>query len=359
MGQRQPGRRPGPLRARSWRTCPGSAWPPCCSTAAGWPSTARSPIGDARRLQRLRRPAADAVPDARLLPDDEPAGRGVGRAHLRDPRRAARRSPTGPAPSTSSTPSAASSFDDVTFRYGDDGAAGARRLRPARSSRARPSPSSGRTGSGKSTVARLLPRFYDVDDGAVLVDGHDVRDLTAASACGRHVGIVLDEPFLFSVVGPRQHRLRPARRRRRRGRGRGPGRPGPRLHQRAARGLRHRRRRAGLHAVRRPAPAHRHRPHPPGQPPHPRPRRRHQRDRRPRRGGDPRRARDARWPDRTTIVIAHRLSTIALADRVRAARGRPGRRRRAPTPSCWPPSPATPTSLAHARDDGATTADVA
>jgi ATP-binding cassette, subfamily B, bacterial len=56
----------------------------------------------------------------------------------------------------------------------------------------------GRTGSGKSTIARLLPRFYDVDEGAVLVDGHDVRDLTARSL-RHHVGMVLDEPFLFSV----------------------------------------------------------------------------------------------------------------------------------------------------------------
>jgi ATP-binding cassette subfamily B protein len=56
----------------------------------------------------------------------------------------------------------------------------------------------GRTGSGKSTVARLLPRFYDVDEGSVLVDGHDVRDLTLRSL-RHHVGMVLDEPFLFSV----------------------------------------------------------------------------------------------------------------------------------------------------------------
>jgi ATP-binding cassette, subfamily B, bacterial len=56
----------------------------------------------------------------------------------------------------------------------------------------------GRTGCGKSTVARLLPRFYDVRSGAVLVDGHDVRDLTTASLRS-HVGLVLDEPFLFSV----------------------------------------------------------------------------------------------------------------------------------------------------------------
>jgi ATP-binding cassette subfamily B protein len=56
----------------------------------------------------------------------------------------------------------------------------------------------GRTGSGKSTVARLLTRFYDVDAGAVRVDGHDVRDLTMASL-RHHVGSVVDEPFLFSV----------------------------------------------------------------------------------------------------------------------------------------------------------------
>ncbi len=56
----------------------------------------------------------------------------------------------------------------------------------------------GGTGSGKSTVARLLLRFYDVDDGAVRIDGHDVRDLTMASI-RHHVGMVTDEPFLFSA----------------------------------------------------------------------------------------------------------------------------------------------------------------
>ncbi len=56
----------------------------------------------------------------------------------------------------------------------------------------------GRTGSGKTTVSRLLTRFYDVSGGAVRVDGHDVRDLTLVSLRA-HVGTVLDEPFLFSV----------------------------------------------------------------------------------------------------------------------------------------------------------------
>jgi ATP-binding cassette subfamily B protein len=56
----------------------------------------------------------------------------------------------------------------------------------------------GRTGGGKSTVARLLARFYDVRHGSVEIDGHDVRDVTLASLRA-NVGVVLDEPFLFSV----------------------------------------------------------------------------------------------------------------------------------------------------------------
>ena len=56
----------------------------------------------------------------------------------------------------------------------------------------------GRTGAGKSTVSRLLTRFYDVNSGSVRIDGHDTRDLTLASLRAQ-VGVVLDEPFLFSV----------------------------------------------------------------------------------------------------------------------------------------------------------------
>jgi ATP-binding cassette subfamily B protein len=56
----------------------------------------------------------------------------------------------------------------------------------------------GRTGSGKSTVARVLARFYDATEGTVRVDGHDVRDLTLTSLRA-NIGVVLDEPFLFSV----------------------------------------------------------------------------------------------------------------------------------------------------------------
>ena len=56
----------------------------------------------------------------------------------------------------------------------------------------------GRTASGKTTVSRLLPRFYDVTAGCVKVDGHDVRDVTLTSLRAQ-IGVVLDEPFLFSA----------------------------------------------------------------------------------------------------------------------------------------------------------------
>ena len=56
----------------------------------------------------------------------------------------------------------------------------------------------GRTGCGKTTLARLLLRFYDRRSGAILVDGHDVSDVTADSL-RRTVGLVPDEPFLFSA----------------------------------------------------------------------------------------------------------------------------------------------------------------
>ena len=56
----------------------------------------------------------------------------------------------------------------------------------------------GPTGSGKSTLVNLIPRFYDCQQGRVLVDGHDVRDLTLQSL-RRQVGLVPGETFLFSA----------------------------------------------------------------------------------------------------------------------------------------------------------------
>jgi len=55
----------------------------------------------------------------------------------------------------------------------------------------------GPTGSGKTSIISLVRRFYEVDEGHVLVGGHDVRDVTLASL-GKTIGMVLQEPFLFS-----------------------------------------------------------------------------------------------------------------------------------------------------------------
>jgi ABC-type multidrug transport system fused ATPase/permease subunit len=57
----------------------------------------------------------------------------------------------------------------------------------------------GHTGSGKTTLAALVPRFYDVSAGRVTVDGRDVRDVKVSSL-RREVGVVLQDPFLFSAT---------------------------------------------------------------------------------------------------------------------------------------------------------------
>jgi ABC-type multidrug transport system fused ATPase/permease subunit len=55
----------------------------------------------------------------------------------------------------------------------------------------------GMTGAGKSTIAGLLARFYDVEQGAGLIDGYDVRDVTQRSLRSQF-GVVLQDPFLFT-----------------------------------------------------------------------------------------------------------------------------------------------------------------
>jgi len=55
----------------------------------------------------------------------------------------------------------------------------------------------GESGGGKSTTAKLVGRFYDPDDGAVRVDGHDLRDVELR-AYRRQLGVVLQDPFLFA-----------------------------------------------------------------------------------------------------------------------------------------------------------------
>src|SRR6202020_1870838 len=87
-------------------------------------------------------------------------------------------------------------FDGVRFAYGDGPLIlddFALHLRPGETVAM-----VGRTASGKTTVSRLLPRFYDVTGGAITVDGHDVREVTLDSLRPK-IGVVLDEPFLFSI----------------------------------------------------------------------------------------------------------------------------------------------------------------
>jgi ATP-binding cassette subfamily B protein len=87
-------------------------------------------------------------------------------------------------------------FDNVSFRYAGSETASLEHL----SFEAAPGQTIailGRTGSGKSSVINLIPRFYDVSEGQVLVDGHDVRDVTLASLRSQ-IGIVLQEATLFS-----------------------------------------------------------------------------------------------------------------------------------------------------------------
>lgn len=54
----------------------------------------------------------------------------------------------------------------------------------------------GRSGSGKTTVINLISRFYDVDEGKILIDGHNIRDI-GRDDLRRQIGVVLQEPFLF------------------------------------------------------------------------------------------------------------------------------------------------------------------
>jgi ATP-binding cassette subfamily B protein len=56
----------------------------------------------------------------------------------------------------------------------------------------------GQTGAGKSTIINLLARFYDPNEGRILINGHDIRDIPLASLRG-HMSIVLQDSFLFSV----------------------------------------------------------------------------------------------------------------------------------------------------------------
>jgi ATP-binding cassette subfamily B protein len=87
-------------------------------------------------------------------------------------------------------------FNNVTFRYFQQGEPVLQNI----SLSAEPGQTIallGGTGSGKTTIINLIPRFYDVSEGAVTIDGHDIRDVTIESL-RKHIGIVLQETNLFS-----------------------------------------------------------------------------------------------------------------------------------------------------------------
>ncbi|MEN3282425.1 MAG: ATP-binding cassette, subfamily bacterial [Solirubrobacteraceae bacterium] len=93
-------------------------------------------------------------------------------------------------------------FEDVSFRYGGDAAEGdGPKLALGDVSITVPPGQTvalvGATGAGKSTFAKLVARFYDPTEGRVLVDGHDLRTVTADSLRSQ-MGIVPQEAFLFS-----------------------------------------------------------------------------------------------------------------------------------------------------------------
>ena len=146
----------------------------------------------------------------------------------------------------------------------------------------------GHTGSGKTSLASLIPRFYDVQAGRVTIDGADVRDADAELAAARdrrdRAGPV---PVLGD--GAREPRVRPARGDRRGDRDGRAARAGARVHRPAAGGIRHGDRRARHHAVGRAAAARRDRARPRRRPAHPDPRRRDRLGRRDDGGEDPRR----------------------------------------------------------------------
>ncbi len=86
-------------------------------------------------------------------------------------------------------------FEDVTFSYGGEAPAldHVDLVVPPGQTLALV----GATGAGKSTLAKLVARFYDPDEGRVLIDGHDLRDVTEQSLRSQ-LGIVPQESFLFS-----------------------------------------------------------------------------------------------------------------------------------------------------------------
>ena len=118
--------------------------------------------------------------------------------------------PADPEPAYADRPAAGIEFRDVRFAYpsaAQNGAGGSNGAKPRPvlsdfSLRIEPGQTVafvGRTGSGKSTVARLIPRIYDAQEGSIRIDGRDVREIPL-DELRRDIGFVPQDSFLFSMT---------------------------------------------------------------------------------------------------------------------------------------------------------------
>ncbi len=98
---------------------------------------------------------------------------------------------------TSFSPVGRVAFQDVTFSYAGEGNEPVLRHVSFTAEPGQTVAVLGATGSGKTTLVNLIPRFYDVTSGAVTIDGIDVRDIDGETLRS-HIGVALQEPVLFS-----------------------------------------------------------------------------------------------------------------------------------------------------------------
>ncbi|WP_316529154.1 ABC transporter ATP-binding protein [Kitasatospora brasiliensis] len=150
--------------------------------------------GVERVLQLIdERPLVQERPDALTLDlaPDAPHGPADGTATVGP------RTPDGTATVAPRTPDVALEFDQVEFRYDPEHPAPVLHGLSLKLAPGETLALVGASGSGKSTVAQLVPRFYDPAAGTVRLYGHDLRDLTLDSVRSA-VGIVPEESFLFS-----------------------------------------------------------------------------------------------------------------------------------------------------------------
>ncbi len=213
------------------------------------------------RLQRLHRDAPGAVPDAGHADHARPARGGLGGADLRDPRRAAERSSTGPRRVDLVDCRGRRRVRGTSTSPTRGGAAGARRTSTCTCSPGETVAMVGRTASGKTTVATPAARASTTSPAARSGSTATTSATSRSRACARQIGVVLDEPFLFSVsIRDNIAYGRPDARSTRFGPRPAPPAPSEFIDGAPGR-LRHGRRRARLHALGRAAPADRDRAH--------------------------------------------------------------------------------------------------